>query len=236
MLLLTSTQDAADVLAGRLIDAAETEVGGFRGVTGRWVGVDVAVHAVGVGRAAVAFALSRLLLDPPRAVVLLSAGPAYPDSGLADGDLAVAGADTYADLGQESAGGLRDVASLGVRIAPGAPGQTFLSDPRLVESLREHAQALGAFLTAESTSTRRETAERRMQRWGRALAETREGAAVAHACLLESVPMAHLRAIRGTVGASEPVDEATEGLPGGLLDALQRALPAAAEALDHPFS
>ena len=236
MLLLTSTQEAADAIPPRLDDRAETEVAGLRGVTGRWAGVDVAVHAVGVGRAAAAFTLSRLLLDPPRAVVLLSAGPAYPDSGLADGHLVVAGADTYADLGQESSGGLRDVASLGLRIAPGAPGQTFLSDPRLVESLREHAQAIGAFLTAETTSTRRETAEQRVQRWGRAMAETREGAAVAHACLLESVPMAHLRAIRGTVGASEPVDAPAEGLPGVLLDALEHALPMATEALDHPFS
>lgn len=232
LVLTTATPAEAASLASALDAPAETEVDGLLGHRGSLGGVEVAVHDVGVGRAAAAFALSRLLREPPAAVLLLSAGPALPGSGLGEGDLAVATAETYADLGVEADEGLRDVASLGLRLAPGAPGQTFLADPRLADVLAEAPARPGPFLSAEALAGSEALAAQRTGRWGAALAETREGAAVAHACLLESVPYAHLRATRGSLGTPAP----PEALPDGLVDAAQSALNRIADALDHPFS
>ena len=232
LILATASTTAAESLTCTLEAPCTVEVDGLIGQRGLIGGVDVAVHDVGVGRAAAAFALSRLLRRPPEAVLLLSVGPALPGSGLAEGDLAVASAETYADLGVEGRDGLRDLASLGVRLAPGAPGQTFLADPRLTDALTDAATRTGPFLTAETLATDEDTATARTARWGPALAETREGAAVAHACLLESVPFAHLRAIVGPFG-QPPVDRA---MPARALETTASAAPGIATALAHPFS
>lgn len=232
LILATASPAEADSLAARLEAPHGVDVDGLTGHRGQLGGVAVAVHDLGVGRAAAAFALSRLLRQRPEAVLLLSVGPALPGSGLAEGELAVASAETYADLGVEADGGLRDLASLGVRLAPGAPGQTFLADPRLSDALAGAAARPGPFLTAETLATSERTAAERAARWGPALAETREGAAVAHACLLESVPFAHVRATAGAFG-----DPPADGpLPRRLLEAVTDAVPGIAAALAHPFS
>ncbi len=232
LVLATATATEAVTLSSALDDSAETEVDGVVGHRGRLGGVEVAVHDLGVGRAAVAFTLSRLLRDPPAAVLLLSAGPALDGSGLGEGDLAVATAETYADLGVATDEGLLDAASLGLRLAPGAPGQTFLTDPRLADVLSEAPARPGPFLSADALAGSESLAAQRTGRWGSALAETREGAAAAHACLLESVPYAHLRAIEGSLTAPA----APGGLPQGLVAAATHALGGIVDALDHPFS
>ena len=236
MLLLAATDAAAASITDRLDDARRVATGGVEGVTGHWSGVLVDVHAVGVGRAAAAFTLGRLLADPPRAVILLGTSAAYPDTDLSADATVVATADTYVDLGQEHGDGVRDIASLGVRIAPGAPGQTFLSDPRLVDALSPNADRAGPYHTAEASTTRPETAATLVRRWGPALTQSREGAAVAHACLLESVPMAHLRAMRGRIGEHGPNPDPEGPVARGTLDAVAASLPAIATALAHPFS
>ena len=232
LVLATATATEAGALRAALDDPTETEVDGVVGHRGRLGGAQVAVHDLGVGRAAVAFTLSRLLREPPAAVLLLSAGPALAGSGLGEGDLAVATAETYADLGVATDEGLRDAASLGLRLAPGAPGQTFLADPRLTDVLAEAPARPGPFLSADALAGSERLAAQRTERWGSALAETREGAAAAHACLLESVPYAHLRAIEGSLGAPT----APGGLPPGLITAVTHALGGIVDALEHPFS
>lgn len=227
LLLVTPDPDLADVLGGACRNPEAVEVDGLAGVRGSLAGVDVAVHPLGVGRTAVAFALSRLLRPAPRAVLLLTVGPALADAGLVEGNLLAASADTYVDLGEQHSSELSDVAALGVRICPGAPGQTFLSDPRLTTALDAAVDTVGPLHTADLLAADPALQDARRDRWGPALAETREGATVAHVCLLEAVPFAHVRAV-GSPGDAGAAD--------ALLGVTRSVLGPARDALDWPFS
>ncbi|QBI20995.1 hypothetical protein ER308_16375 [Egibacter rhizosphaerae] len=237
LLLVTSSAAAATSVAQRLADPRPVETEGLAGERGDLAGADTAVHAVGLGRAAAAFALARLLRDPPTAVVACGGLLAYPDSGLEVGDVVSGTVDTYADLGAEREGdGLTDAAELGFRVAPGAPGQSFVCDPRVAEALRDAgADRDGPLLTSELATTTAATAATLRQRWGAALGESREGAAAAHACLLESVPFAQLRSVTAVAGDGA-TGRADAELPHRLLDVLATAVPTIRDTLDHPFS
>lgn len=233
--LVTDTEANAAAIADRLTEQSSREVHGLEIRHGRLAGVEVGVAPLGVGRSAAAFALSRLLLRPPAAVVLVGAARAYPDTSLARGDVVVATSDTYADLGEETPDGLADLASIGIRLAPGAPGQTFLHDPRLVQAMSPEPAVNAACLTAETATTSAATAARLAARWGPAWCESREGATTAHLCLLESVPCAQLREVTMRVGAEPPPRQPT-GVSPAVLEILAEGVPRAVEALAHPFS
>ena len=155
------------------------------------------VTVTGIGRGATAFAYARALMQRPTGVVQVGIGGAYPAAGLAVGAVAVATQDTYADLGADDDGRLLSVADLGLHLLPGFPGQTFPADPALSAMF---AGVQGPFLTVETATGSAANAARLVDRWGPALVESMEGAAGAHACALDGVPFAQVRAISNLVG------------------------------------
>ncbi|HUH08389.1 MAG TPA: futalosine hydrolase [Egibacteraceae bacterium] len=230
--IVTATWMEAARLEARLSQRREADAWGVAGSRGALAGVDVTVYVTGVARACTAFALSRVLLTDPTAVIQVGVGGAFPGSGLTVGEVAVATSDTYADVGAMDGPRLLDIADLGLRLAPTAPGQTFLCDGRLIDALAVGGIARGAFLTSETVTGSQEGAQRLRDRWGEALVESMEGAAAAHACLLEAVPFAQLRGVSNQVG---PRDRAAWGLDAALdaaTEALLGGLPAAADALE----
>ncbi len=171
---------------------------------------DTAVHVVvtGVGKANTALALGALVpVLRPAAVVQVGVGGAYPGSGLESGHLAVATREAYGDEGAETRAGLRGLKALGLPVWRAEDREwyeTLPVDPGLCRRLSAAARKVapcrrGGFVTVSTVTG---TAERaaRLARRHRAVCESMEGAAAAHACLALGVPFGEVRGISNPVG------------------------------------
>lgn len=177
----------------------------WQGVLG---GAPVQVLVTGVGKANTALALgARVPVLRPVAVVQVGVGGAYPGSGLEPGHLAVATREAYGDEGAESRAGLRGLKALGLPLwrAEGREWyETLPVDPGLCRRLSAAARRVapcreGGFVTVSTVTG---TADRaaRLARRHRAVCESMEGAAAAHACLAFGVPFGEVRGISNPVG------------------------------------
>ncbi len=198
--------------ARRLVAALEgarvEHVGAWDAVAGGIGQVRVAVVVTGVGKTNTALALGALLgRSRPEILISVGIGGAYPGAGLRTGDLAVATAEIYGDEGARTCQGLRGLQSLGLpswRSGGAAWYERLPVDPALAGALAEAARAVascrtGPFVTVSAvTGTAREA--RRLRRRYRAVCESMEGAAVAHAALAFGVRFAEIRGVSNPVG------------------------------------
>lgn len=158
-------------------------------------GVEVLV--TGVGKANAAGAVARVL-DPSRHGVVLSVGIAGAYAPLAIGSSVLATASIYADEGVQGPVAFTDIATLGFPPAE-LPGMGFPAPVPLLEALRPLADAVGPITTVSSCSGTDALARERADRTS-AIAESMEGAAVAHAAHRIGVPAAELRIISNNAG------------------------------------
>ncbi len=154
----------------------------------------VEVLCTGVGPVnaahAVTLAISRAR---PVAIIVCGIGGAYPDSGLAIGDVACAETECYGDLGATSPGGFLDMQALGFPIVDGPPPifnvlplQVFPASTRV------------RFVTM-SSCTGTDVAARAIAARTGGVVENMEGAAVAHVAAIHGIPVGELRAISNIV-------------------------------------
>ena len=133
--------------------------------------------------------------------------------GPAVGDVVVATQEAYSDTGTSSPEGWLSPAEIDLPVACGSGVETFgvfPLDKELVETARSaivermggeegllvHA---GPCVTASLITGTDEEAQRLIERWG-ALAESMEGAAAAHVCLLHGIPFLEIRGMSNLVG------------------------------------
>ena len=155
-------------------------------------GVDVLVS--GVGPAAAAAATSRELATAGYDLVLC-AGIGGGFAPLAAGDVAVAGAIVFADLGAESPDGFLPVSELGFG------NEAYAVDPSLAVQLAHRTGGhLGTVLTVATVTGTAASAATLVRRFPDAVAEGMEGAGVAAAAALHGVPAAEVRAVSNPVG------------------------------------
>lgn len=178
--------------------------------------MDVAV--VGVGPAAAAAAVSRLLARGAYSrVISTGIGGGFAEQ-VEVGGLAIATRGVAADLGADSPEGFRPLDELGF-------GPTVSTvDEELTGALRAalpHASA-GAILTVSTVTGTAARAAELARRFPDAVAEAMEGYAVACAAALADLPFAEVRAVSNVVG---PRDRAAWRI-GAALDALTAAAPA----------
>ncbi|NOY45564.1 MAG: futalosine hydrolase [Deltaproteobacteria bacterium] len=177
----------------------------WQGVVG---GTPVQILVTGVGKTNTALALGALVpVLRPAAVVQVGVGGAYPGSGLEPGHLAVATREAYGDEGAETRAGLRGLKALGLPVwrAEGREWyETLPVDLGLCRRLSAAARGVapcreGGFVTVSTVTG---TADRavRLARRHRAVCESMEGAAAAHACLALGVPFGEVRGISNPVG------------------------------------
>lgn len=181
-----------------------------------------AVLAVcGVGKTNAAHAAT-LLIERfrPRQVFVVGVAGAYPRSGLAVGDVVIGEEEIYGDEGLVLADRFHTMDVLGLTLCVHGAREYFnafpLSIPAPFGDLRS-----GVFVTVSScTGTRARGIE--MERHFRALCENMEGAAIAHVCTMNDVPVTEIRAISNII---------TDRAPGGLSgDDLLRAARTAQKA------
>jgi futalosine hydrolase len=184
---------------------------------------------VGVGIVSSAIAMGCLLASVPVSQVIMtgSAG-ALPDSGLTEGDLAVASSETMAELGVCTGEGLGDAGSL----RRFGLDQSIPLDEWLSRSLVESAQGSfhvgrGAFLTVAGASNDRAQTVARAERF-RAVVENMEGYAVALAGRRFGIPVGEVRAVSNQAGVRDKstwkLDLANERAQTVVMNYLRRSL------------
>ncbi|GAB4253576.1 futalosine hydrolase [Deferrisoma sp.] len=191
--------------------------------SGRFGARAVAVVVTGVGKVNTALCLGAVLPRlRPSAVVSVGVGGAYPGSGLEPGHLAVATGEAYGDEGAETRAGVRGLRTLGFpswRQGNEAWYEELPVDPALARDLLGAARSVapareGRFITVSTVTGTAERAARLARRF-RAVCETMEGAAAAHACLAFGVPFGEVRGISNRVGPRDrrawKLREAAEG-------------------------
>lgn len=177
----------------------------------------VRVVAVGVGPAAAAAGTAAELAGCG-ADLVLNAGIGGGFTGCAPGDIAVASAIVFADLGAESPTGFVPMSALGF----GA--DSYHPAPKLAVELADRTGGrLGSILTVATATGSAERADALARRFPDAVAEGMEGAGVAAAAERFGRPVAEIRAVSNAVG---PRDREAWRIPEALA-ALGRAVAAA---------
>lgn len=183
-------------------------------------GASVSVIAGGVGPAAAAAGTSAALA-PGGVDLVLSAGIGGGFAPLVPGDIAVASAIVFADLGAESGDGFIPVSELGFG------GERYDVPARLAVELADVTGGhLGTVLTVATVTGSAGRAATLAGRFTDAVAEGMEGAGVAAAATRHGVAFGEVRAISNAVG---PRDRGAWQIPTALA-ALARALAAIAGA------
>jgi futalosine hydrolase len=163
--------------------------------------------AAGIGKVNAAHAAAIMIRDYfPSVIVSLGIGGAYPSSGLAVGDLAVAKTEIYADEGVLLKDGFHTLEAIGiptVRTGGRRYFNDFPSDRALMRKALHaagrisHASA-GRFATVSScTGTRKRALE--IEKRFDVICENMEGAAVAQISRLYGIPFVEIRGISNIV-------------------------------------
>lgn len=204
VLICTATALESELLRERLADRPEFTLV----VTG--VGPVNAAHAVTV----------EILRQRPESILVCGIGGAYPDSGLAVGDVVCADAECYGDLGASSPDGFLDMRALGFPVI-GGPSAVYNELSLQVFPLERRAK----FVTV-STCTGTTAAARALAARTGGGVENMEGAAVAHVARLHDIPAGELRGISNHVTDRDPgawrVKEAARAAQEALLAWLPR--------------
>ena len=211
ILILTATGPEQRDLARRLENAVVQEVAGKKWRTGQLAGSEVGLVETGIGAVNTAHALTCVLqARRPDVVLQMGVGGAYPGAGLALGDLALASAEIYGDLGVRTGDGWYSAEFIGIPVVERGRAyfNSFPVDRKLMERAREVLQGgwsepapalrVGPFVTVQECSGLAEMGQERGERFD-AVCENMEGAAAAHVCLLYGVSFVELRSISNQV-------------------------------------
>lgn len=238
VLVVTATAAEGAALGARLEGTTYRAVANGTLLHGGWGRLRVDLLTAGLGKVNTALALGAHLggagADRPDLLLSLGVGGAYPSSGLAPGDLAVATEEVYGDEGVETGEGFGDLREIGIPLLETGGTRLFNrlpADGAATAALGRASERLGfrwatgPFVTVSTVTGSAATARRLEQRWG-GLCESMEGAAAAHAAAAFGVPFAEVRGISNHVGprdrASWKLREAAEAAQEAALSFLGR--------------
>ncbi|MGD2080268.1 MAG: futalosine hydrolase [Nitrospirota bacterium] len=172
--------------------------------TGRVGGARVVHITSGMGIANAAWAATVLCERfAPSEAVVFGVGGAYPGSGLATGDVALAEREVYADAGVLTEDGLKGLEEIGIELLRKGGRKYFNEFPMDGRLLRRASRLLegagaGVFATVNASTGTMDRASEIVERYG-AVCENMEGAAVAQVCKRYGVPVLELRGISNVI-------------------------------------
>ncbi|MDQ3555579.1 MAG: futalosine hydrolase [Gemmatimonadota bacterium] len=211
--LLAAVPAETRELAAALENASELRVGRKAAVRGELDGRLVLVFATGMGKTNAAHALTALLEgERVKGVIGFGIGGAYPESGLALGDVALASEAVYGDDGAETPAGWIDTEAIGIPLLQGVDGTRFNRfplDAARVEAARTALERagiparVGPSVTVSRCSGTGALGREMAARWG-AVCEGMEGAALAHVAALYGVPFLEVRGVSNRVEDRDP--------------------------------
>lgn len=213
MIAIVAAVSAETALLRQSLSPCEVRRCGARELfLGSLFGQKIALLHSGIGKINAASAVTALLETiEPESVIVIGCGGAYPDSGLAAGDLALATEEVLADEGVLTPEGFVDFAALGFPLLDhGGPvmEQRFPADPKLLAAAQPlfaaavsaagAKLAAGPLVTVSTCSGTDQAAETMARRTG-GICENMEGAAIAQICRLYEMPFLELRGISNRV-------------------------------------
>jgi futalosine hydrolase len=204
--IIVSTQGEAELLLGNF-DAKRTlthqHKSFFSGVLN---GNTLAVICIcGVGKTNAAHGTT-LLFERfgPNHVYSIGVAGAYPGSGLNIGDVAVAENEFYGDEGIMTKSGFHTIDALGMPLVSVNGNEYYNKFPLVVPEAFKDSKSKGNFVSV-STCTGTRSGAIEMERRFNAICENMEGAAVAHICALNNIPVTEIRGISNIIGRREAV-------------------------------
>jgi futalosine hydrolase len=207
--LLCAVPLECEALASALAERREVRVGRKPGWAGRLEEVAVLLLPCGMGKTNAAHALTALLEGGPvRGVLGFGIGGAYPGSGAAVGDLALATAAVYGDEGVHAPSGWLSTKGIGIPLWEEGTSRAFNVFPvdaawraRARGALEAAGLAVreGPFVTVSACSGTAALGRAMESRFPGALCEGMEGAALAHVAAIYGVPYLELRGVSNRV-------------------------------------
>lgn len=205
-------------------------------------GVPVVLMNSGMGKVNAAHAAAYLIETyHVSSIINLGIGGAYPGSGLAVGDVAVASKEIYGDEGVIDSAGWAGLKEIGIPLVqegkkryfneyPMTPLSSFFPRGRAWTSRRNLTIRRGNFVTVSSVSGTQKRAGELEQRF-HAVCENMEGAAIAHICTLYKIPVFEIRGISNIAGIRDKrkwdLQLASENCQKVMLDIIHTAFPVA---------
>ncbi len=206
--LLCSVQAEAALLLAKAGSMRRTALGCKTIIEGTIGAQNIILSVGGMGKANAAHAATILLTRyHPRAFVIFGVGGAYPASGAAIGDLALATEEIAGDEGVLTSEGFRDTAYIGIPLLKTAHGEIYNTYPAPESLLKQTTRVLGggqghahvgSFVTV-STCTGTIARARELEARYKGLCENMEGAAAAHVAVCHNVPWLEVRGISNIV-------------------------------------
>ncbi len=239
VLVITAMRQEAKLVEKALVHASRLKSPGFTTLSGMLGGVAVVVCAAGVGKVNAAAATAALIeRHRPCLVINTGCAGAYPGSGLAIGDLVVAGTEILGDEGALTSPGWLGLREMGVpSLTQGT--RRYYNEVPLSWHVSEKAVQLadycgiplarGRFVTVSTCSGTLLKGEEMTHRYA-ALAENMEGAAVALVCLRYGIDCLEIRGISNLV---EERNLETWDIPRAV-EAAQRFVLKYLEEMDRP--
>ncbi|SHJ66959.1 futalosine hydrolase [Malonomonas rubra DSM 5091] len=230
LIIIAAVPLETNLLRQELKDSRTEQLGSCCIEIGTIYDQDVLIAHSGVGQTAMSLQLTRLLERyPAKAVLLCGCGGSYPDSTLRNGELAIATAEFFGDLGVSCEEDFIHLSELEIPQNPELElivQRSYLLPSPLVEHARKTLpQALcGTFVTVNSCSGCAALSNELQQRSG-GICENMEGAAAAQVCAEYNLPLLELRGISNPTGSRDPqqwnIPLGAEAAQQGLLEILR---------------
>jgi futalosine hydrolase len=210
--LLCSVQAEADRLLASLVVTKSTTLGSKQLIEGTMGGRRVLLCIGGMGKVNAAHAATLMLSRfDAEAIIIFGIGGAYPSSGAAIGDLAIAQEEIAGDEGVLTRDGFKDTEYIGIPLLKTATSVIYTTYPasepllqRSLQSLNAHQKSslgrihVGGFVSL-STSTGATARAQELEERYHGLCENMEGATAAHVAELHGVPWLEIRGISNIV-------------------------------------
>lgn len=206
--LIASVELEIAPLRRRMHHMSNSTIGRKPAVRGLLAGVPVVVIESGMGKTNAAHALTALLeREAVAGVIGFGVGGAYPGSGLAVGDIALATAEIFGDTGVEAPQGWLSTQDMAIPLLRLEGAEYYNDFPLHSEQLRAASVALdaagivhrrGPFVTVSNCSGTESRGRQLADRFG-GMVESMEGAACAHLCRLYDTPFVEVRGISNLV-------------------------------------
>lgn len=210
--LLCSVQVEAELLLARTGVRTSGQLGSKTVTEGTLAGSEIVLCVGGMGKVNAAHATTLLLTKyDPEVLLVFGIGGAYPSSGAAIGDIAVAKEEIAGDEGVLTNEGFKDTAHIGIPLLKTATSKIYNTFPapeallnRSLQTLRACQNALdnrvlsGAFVTLSTCTGTKSRAQELEERY-HSLCENMEGAAAAQIATFHGVPWLEMRGISNIV-------------------------------------
>ncbi|MGO9014860.1 MAG: futalosine hydrolase [Dissulfurispiraceae bacterium] len=138
----------------------------------------------------------------PDHVYSIGVAGAYPGSGLNIGDVAVAENEFYGDEGILTESGFHTIEALGMPLVSVRGNEYYNKFPLVVPEAFKGSRSKGNFVSV-STCTGTLSKAIELEKRFNAICENMEGAAVAHICALNNIPVSEIRGISNIIGTRE---------------------------------